>query len=39
MASINGRNPSQVILSAHGGLPGLPVTGSAIQVITPHNIP
>jgi LacI family transcriptional regulator len=33
------RRACQVILSARGGLPDFSVPASAIQVITPHNIP
>jgi LacI family transcriptional regulator len=33
------RRASQVIMSAHQALPDLPVATSAIQVVTPYNLP
>ncbi len=33
------RRACQVIMSARNGLPDFPVTASAIQVVTPFNIP
>jgi hypothetical protein len=33
------RRACQVIMSARNGLPDFPVTISAIQVVTPFNIP
>jgi LacI family transcriptional regulator len=33
------RRACQVIMSARNGLPDFPVTASAIQIVTPSNIP
>jgi hypothetical protein len=33
------RRASQVIMAAQKALPDFPVTTSAIQVITPYNVP
>ena len=33
------RRGCQVIMSAQHALPGVPVTPSAIQVVTPYNLP